>query len=110
MNFREYFENLAREEAPAHCMVKVCWINEDAMLQFEICYNTWIQAMALYYSDNSAINITFLKDANNNLLTALYSLHSEYPVAMLHDCAESKDINPVMLGKTVLGTLNNSSV
>lgn len=106
MNFRNYFEGLAREEAPAHCMVKVCWINADAMLQFEICYCTWIQAMAMYYSNESLINKTFLKDANNNLLAILGSLHSEYPVATLHDCDESKDTNPVILGKTVLGTLN----
>lgn len=105
MNFRKYFENLAREEAPAHCMVKVCWINQDAMLEFEICYFTWIQAMAAYYSDKSPSNDVFLTDANNNLLNVLYSLHSEYPVASLHDCDESKDTNPVMLGQTVLGTI-----
>lgn len=107
MNFRAYFENIAREEAPAHCMVKVCWINEEAMLLFEICYKTWLQAMALYYSDKSDLNTSFLSEANNNLLNALNSLHSEYPVATLHDCDESKDINPVMLGKTVLGTFKN---
>jgi hypothetical protein len=105
MDFRTYFEKMARDEAPAHCMVKVCWINEDAMLLFEICYYTWIQAMAAYYSDRSLLNETFLTDANNNLINALYSLHSEYPVATLHDCDESKDTNPVMLGKTVLGTI-----
>jgi len=110
MNFRNYFENLAREEAPAHCMVKVCWINKDAMLQFEICYAIWIQAMAAYYSDKSILTGAFLRDANNILLQALYSLHSEYPTATLHDCDESKDTNPVMLGKTVLGTIKNSSV
>jgi hypothetical protein len=105
MNFRAYFENLAREEAPAHCMVKVCWVNQDAMLQFEICYFTWIQAMVAYYSNMSALNSAFLTEANNNLISALYSLHSEYPTASLHDCDESKDTNPVMLGKTVLGTI-----
>ena len=104
MNFRAYFEKLAREEAPAHCMVKVCWINQDAMLQFEIYYVTWIQAMAAYYSNKSNVTGTFLRNANNNLFQALYSLHSEYPAATLHDCDESKDTNPVMLGKTVLGT------
>lgn len=106
MDFRTYFEKLAREEAPAHCMVKVCWINQDAMLQFEIAYKTWLQAMAAYYSNESVSNNAFLTDATNNLINILYSLHSEYPVATLHDCEESAGTNPVMLGKTVLGTIN----
>jgi hypothetical protein len=106
MNFRAYFEELARQEAPAHCMVRVCWINQDSMLSFELLYFTWIHALAAYTADRSTLNGYFLTEANNNLLNTLYSLHSEYPVATLHDCAESKDTNPVTLGKTVLGTIN----
>jgi hypothetical protein len=105
MAFRAYFENLARTEAPAHCMLKVCWINQDAMLKFEILYNIWINAMALYYSNPNDSAFAFLADANNNLLDVLQTLHSEYPVATLHDCAES-ETNPVILGKTILGTTN----
>lgn len=107
MNFRAYFENLARSESPAHCMLKICWINQDSMLQFELAWFIWINAMANYYSDKTAVNGSFLQGANDNLLSILNSLHSEYPVATLHDCTESKDKNPVTLGKTVLGTLNN---
>jgi hypothetical protein len=107
MYFRAYFENLARAESPAHCMMKICWINQDAMLQFELAYFIWIYALAGYYSIKTAMNGHFLQAANDNLLNILYSLHSEYPVATLHDCTESKDKNPVTLGKTVLGTINN---
>lgn len=107
MNFRKYFEKLAREESPAHCMVKVCWINQVEMLQFELCYYTWIYAMADYYTNKTDINSAFFSQANNNLIKTLYSLHSEYPVATLHDCDESKDSNPVTLGNTILGTINN---
>ncbi len=108
MAFRDYFENLARTEAPAHCMVKVCWINRHAMAKFELLYNIWIIAMANYHANTSNPNLlVFLQDANDNLLNALESLHSEYPVATLHDCADSSpDINPVILGKTILGTIN----
>lgn len=105
LEFRDYFENLARAEAPAHCMVKVCWVDQTMMLQFEILYNIWIIAMAHYYSHKSNKNFTFLSDANNNLLIALQSLYSVYPVAVLHDCEEGST-KPVVLGKTTLGTIN----
>ena len=49
-----------------------------------------------------------LKTANDGLIQILDSLHSEYPQASLHDCHESKEgSNPVMLGRTVLGTFNS---
>ncbi|HEV3412122.1 MAG TPA: hypothetical protein VG101_06575 [Puia sp.] len=105
--FRSYFEELAREEAPAHCMVKVCWINQDSMLSLELQYFSWIYALASYTSDPTDINSYFLNEANNDLLNTLFSLHSEYPVATLHDCNESTNTNPVTLGKTILGTINN---
>jgi hypothetical protein len=42
------------------------------------------------------------------MIELLASLHSEYPEANLHDCAESKEgSNTVMLGKTVLGTFKS---
>ncbi len=106
MNFRAYFEKLAREESPAHCMVKVCWINQVSMLQFQLAYFVWIYSIAAYYANRSNLNSAWFTEATNNLIVVLYSLHSEYPVATLHDCDESKDTNPVVLGKTILGTIN----
>jgi hypothetical protein len=42
------------------------------------------------------------------MIEILSRLHSEYPVANLHDCVESKEgSNTVVLGKTVLGTFKN---
>lgn len=106
MNFRAYFEKLAREESPAHCMIKICWINQASMLQFELAYYAWIYALAAYYENLTSMSSTFFTEASNNLIRLLYSLHSEFPVATLHDCDESKDNNPVVLGKTILGTIN----
>ena len=107
MAFREYFEEIARNEAPAHCTVKVCWVNDDSMKKFEIAYKHWITTLAKYMLDKGN-NLAHLQTANNTLIQILFNLHSEYPVATLHDCADgSKDINPVMLGKTILGTFKN---
>lgn len=103
MAFREYFENIARTEAPAHCTVKVCWINDASMQAFETAYQQWIDALANYMMDKTT-NLAAFQTANDTLIGILFTLHSEYPVATLHDCDESKDTNPVMLGKTILGT------
>ena len=107
MAFRTYFEDIIRQELPAHTIVKVCWINNQSLFEFENDYEAWIIAMSKYSLDNTTFNIDALQAANDKLLKLLFNLHSEYPVATLHDCAESKDTNPVMLGKTILGSLKN---
>ena len=105
MDFRNYFEQKMREEAPAHIMLKICWLNNDLMRQFEVGYKKWIETLAAFSSDKSVTNTDNFKSANNAMIKLLAALHSEYPQANLHDCAESKEgSNTVMLGKTVLGT------
>lgn len=103
--FRNYFEDLVRRESPAHTIVKVCWINDASLYDFENAYKDWITALANYSFDTSTINI--LQAANDKLLKLLFTLHTIYPVASLHDCEESKNTNPVMLGKTILGSFKN---
>lgn len=100
--FRNYFENLVRQEAPAHVMVKVCWVDNLALYRFETAYRQWLEALAGYAADPGTVST--LRVANDALLAILYNLHSEYPAATLHDCDESEDTNPVMLGKTILGS------
>jgi hypothetical protein len=102
MAFRTYFEELIRNEAPAHTMVRVCWIDDESIYDFEKAYAQWIVALANYTLDPSTID-NFQK-TNDALISILFNLHSEYPVATLFNCSESKDTNPVMLGKTSLGT------
>ncbi|MGN6640221.1 MAG: hypothetical protein ACTHJ8_15030, partial [Mucilaginibacter sp.] len=80
-----------------------CWINDASMQTFETAYQQWINALANYLMDKQA-NLAAFQSTNDTLIGLLFSLHSEYPVATLHDCDESKDTNPVMLGKTILGT------
>jgi hypothetical protein len=103
MAFRDYFETLARKEAPAHVMVKICWINDPSMEAFEQAYFTWVKALADYAADPVGALAAFIA-ANDKLLQLLFGLHSEYPVATLHNCQESGDTNPVVLGKTILGS------
>ena len=106
MNFRTYFENMIRDEAPAHIMLKVCWLGNMQMRELELIYKRWINALADYTHHPLDINTekTF-KTANDALVLLLPTLHTVYPEATLHDCDESINTNPVMLGKTILGTI-----
>lgn len=105
MEFRRYFENLARTETPAHCMIKICWVDNTSMNEFERSYKEWLIALALYETDliQKDINKERLRLANNAMIDILKKLHSEYPEAHLHDC-DTGVSNPVLLGNTVLGT------
>lgn len=105
MAFRDYFEQIIRREIPAHTMVKICWIDDASMFQFEAAYKNWITALANFKA--GAIDATAFEPVNTNLINILYNLHSVYPVAVLHDCEESENTNPVMLGKTALGSFKS---
>ena len=106
MPFRQYFENKINEEASAHVMLKVCWLNNELMRQFEIAYKKWIETLAAYAFDQAGTG-TF-QVATDEMINILKNLHSEYPVTNLHDCIESKEgSNTVVLGKTILGTSKN---
>lgn len=77
------------------------------MYDFDNAYKDWVAALANYEYTKADADLSTLQAANDKLLGFLFALHSEYPVAALHDCEESKDTNPVMLGKTILGSFKN---
>ena len=106
MNFRTYFENMIRAEAPAHIMLKVCWLNNEQMRELELLYQRWINALSAYtHQPLDTGSRKAFKIANDALVLLLPTLHTVYPEATLHDCDESINTNPVMLGKTILGTI-----
>lgn len=109
--FRYYFENMVRTEAPAHCLLKICWVNNTMMNEFERAYKKWLEALADYESDliHKQPKMDPLREASNTLIDILNRLHSEHPQAKLHDC-ETGLTNPVLLDNTVLGTHKIKSV
>jgi hypothetical protein len=111
IQFRQYFEEMARTEAPAHCLLKICWVSNSKMHEFEIAYKKWLTALLLYENDlqQKEENKNALKETNNALIDALKKLHSVYPPATLHNCEEG-EANPVILGNTILGTFKNLDV
>lgn len=105
MAYRNYFEKKIFEEAPAHIQLKVCWVSNEKLREFETSYKRWIEELARFKRDGN--NHSTYQEANDSMLELLARLNSVYPKATLHDCEESDaDKNPVMLGKTILGTQN----
>ncbi len=105
MAYRKYFEKKIIEEAPAHIQLKVCWVSNEKLREFETSYKRWIDELARFKKDG--INHSTYQEANDRMVEILAKLNSVYPKATLHDCEESDaDKNPVMLGKTILGTQN----
>lgn len=106
-SFRNYVEDRLQEEAPAHIQLKVCWISNDQMRLFEIRYKAWIEALANYFQKDKQ-GLSRLQEASDELLELLPQLKNIHPQATLHNCSESNtENNPVMLGKTILGTYLN---
>ncbi len=106
-SFRSYLENKLQEEAPAHIQIKVCWVGNEQLRQFETRYKAWIGALA-HFVHNNRKDASALQAANDSLLELLPQLKNVYPQATLHNCAESNiENNPVMLGRTILGTYLN---
>lgn len=108
ITFRRYFEEIIQTEAPAQTSLKICWVDNTSMREFEIAYKAWVAALAAYTINTSDPALfTALKTTNDALIDILQHLHSEHPVATLHDCEESVNSNVVILGSTVLGTYKN---
>jgi uncharacterized protein YegP (UPF0339 family) len=104
-NFRLFFENTIRREAPAHVHVKVCWISFTKMYALENAYRAWLVALQDYRKGQEPDDARAgeLRLRSNDLIAILDNLNSVYPEATLHDCVEGTT-NPVKLGRTNLGS------
>ena len=108
LDFRTYFENTIMAEAPAHVSLKICWVNNSSMRQFEVAYRAWLTALSQYTTQPADAGLTdTLRLASNALIEIMQNFHSEYPLAILHDCNESQTDSVVLLGSTILGTYKN---
>lgn len=105
MDFRQFFENTLRMELPAHLLPKICWIGKQQMGEFEICYKVWLETLrATAHGEN--LTGGEHQNALSNLLKILSELYTIYPEGHLHDCKDDGDeLNPVILGRTQIGTL-----
>ncbi|MDQ6969602.1 MAG: hypothetical protein Q9M16_03735 [Mariprofundus sp.] len=99
MDFRALFEKTIRKEAPAHIHVKICWVDQIRMQQFESAFYAWLKAVAAHGSDD-----VLLTQTRNHLIRALAKLRSIYPESVLHGCKNEHD-NAILLNRSILGTI-----
>ena len=106
-DFRDFLENLIREEMPAHILAKICWIGrantgdleeEDQMSLFEEAYANFLSGLTVgdYQYHEQFIKI-------------LSELHSIYPTGTLYNCEDEDESNAmrdtIILGRSNLGTI-----
>lgn len=96
--FRRYAERLIREETPAHIIPQICWVGNEEMRDLDAAWHAWLSLTA----DPDADPVS-LSDALADLIAALERLHTVYPPARLHDCAEGDNENIVRLDANNLG-------
>ncbi|MBI1938381.1 MAG: DUF1508 domain-containing protein [Ignavibacteriales bacterium] len=99
MDFRKYFETTMRMEAPAHVHVKICWVDEEAMKNFESKYLPWLKEISKENPDQTQLSIKQKK-----LIEALESLRSVYPESRLYDCGTEDLSNVALLNHSILGS------
>jgi hypothetical protein len=108
--FRKYAEKIFRQEAPAHVLLKICWVNASDLLGFQKKYKIWLENYRQYRFDYCKNTLTPAKELKykkelNELVVALKELNTIYPEGNLYDCQLSESNNPIILGNTSLGTL-----
>lgn len=108
--FRKYAEKIFRQEAPAHCLLKICWVNPSDMLGFQKTYRKWLEnyrQFRLHFCENTLTESekTKYQKTVQELIEALKELNTLYPEGNLYDCQLSESNNPIVLGNTSLGTL-----
>ena len=89
-------------ETPAHIYPRICWINEEQMSVFEDKYKTWLIAHERYPEGG-----TVYRKALKEFITILARIKNIYPEGTLHDCINGGDVNPIVLGSTSVGSLDN---
>lgn len=97
MDYRRYLNELIRTDCPAHILPRICWADPFTWQELEEAWHHWL--VARKGRDHEA-----RKEANARLITALEAVETVYPEALLHDCEDDRDENPVILNQTKLGT------
>ena len=115
-DFRNYMENVIREELPAHIVPKICWVGsrreevldkDNDLWNFENAYKEYLKAKTMLDQEQPTTGENEL----NTLITAMTELNTIYPEGRLLDCSDESDEieGRVILGQTNLGNLKVKS-
>jgi uncharacterized protein YegP (UPF0339 family) len=97
IEFRKFAEKTIRMEVPAHLGVKICWVSNKQLYEFEQVYCAWLAELA-----KPEPNALLLHQKLKALLLVFEQLKSVYPEARLHDCVDGDDSNRVFLDNTII--------
>jgi hypothetical protein len=115
-DFRNYMENIIREELPAHIVPRICWVGnrrgqvldeENDLWNFENAYKNYLEAKTALEQEQPTTG----NNEHNELIKAMNELNTIYPEGRLLDCADESDEieGRIILGQTNLGTLKTES-
>ena len=133
IDFREFSEDLIRNEVPAHIMAKICWISKKSMSEFQIHYKRWLSLKATQYAHtfeinsadattnsattasdivaseltDSALALDLQEQSNilSEFINALFNTKNVYYKERLHDC-EGEENSLFVLGRSALGSID----
>lgn len=97
MDFRMYAEQVMREEMSSHLLIKVCWVSNEQLQQFEAAYKDWLQVKAGAKADDDGSILA-------NFIAIFTSLRNVYPQSRLADCSNKEERRLFLLNKNALGT------
>jgi hypothetical protein len=114
--FRQFAENTFGQEAPAHVLLKICWVSKDDLTAFVSAYDALLGALKLYQRPLADLAGS---DAANGYYTALTAfskvfckLRNVYAEEKLVDPLKSQQTSsayPVILGRSGLHDQNQGS-
>jgi uncharacterized protein len=107
IEFRDFLENLIREELPSHIVPRICWIgyrngevdeDENDLMLFEKTFKEFLIQRSPYDQEHDPESLKKFIESLNNLNTI-------YPVGRLHDCDSNSSDGKIILGRTNIGSL-----
>ncbi len=107
IDFRDFLEELIREELPAHVVPKICWVGErkghvpdteNDLMNFEKAFKQFLFKRTDLEQGHDPATL-------KAMIGALGELNTIYPSGSLYSC-ETEDLDgKIILGRTNLGTL-----
>lgn len=107
IEFRDFLENLIREELPSHIAPKICWVgyrkdlvedDENDLIQFEKTYKEFLLKRTKLDQQHHPVSL-------KAFIESLMKLNTIYPVGRLHDCDSNEIDGKIILGRTNIGSL-----
>jgi hypothetical protein len=85
-------------EMPSHVFIKICWVNNEQLRDFENAYVDWLDVKAGITPDTD-------KQILEGFVNILTTLKTVYPTAKLEDCSSEEERTLFLLNQNALGTL-----